>query len=107
MRSKRSRSRRNLSFRPGKHPLDRPEALFENGRLEDRLAAPLRLLSAAGIGVDVGNHAAVEDRLAVGPAVVDAIEADDGALKKLWGQRREVWHHRRWMKLMDDPHDPS
>src|SRR5271166_6770516 len=63
MRSKRSRSRQNLSFRPGKHPLDRPEALFENGRLEDRLAAPLRLLSAAGIGVDVGNHAAVEDRL--------------------------------------------
>src|SRR5271165_552363 len=66
---------------PGKHPLDRPEAFFENGRLEDRLAAPLRLLSAARIGVDVGNHAAVEDRLAVDPAIVDAIEADDGALK--------------------------
>src|ERR1700735_1519986 len=29
---------------PGKHPLDRPEALFEDGRLEDRLAAPPRLL---------------------------------------------------------------
>jgi hypothetical protein len=62
----------------GKHPLDRPEALFEDGRLEDRLAAPLGLLSAARIWVDVGNHAAVEDRLAVGPVVVGAIEADDG-----------------------------
>ena len=41
---------------PGKHPLDRPEALFENGRLKDRLAAPLGLLSAAGIGVDVDQN---------------------------------------------------
>ena len=27
--------------------------------------------------------------------------------QKLWGDRRKVWHHRWWMKLMDDPHDPS
>ncbi|MGP0002370.1 MAG: methyltransferase [Acetobacteraceae bacterium] len=33
------------------------------------------------IKFNVGNHAAVEDRLAVGLAIVDAIEADDGALK--------------------------
>src|ERR1700710_2446965 len=64
---------------PGKHPLDRPEALLEDGRLEDRLAARLWLLSSAWIGVDVGNHAAVEDRLAVHPAVVDTIKTDDGA----------------------------
>ena len=56
---------------PGKYSLDRPKALFEDGWLEDRLAAPLRLLSAARIGVDVGNHAAIEDGLAVSPAVVD------------------------------------
>ena len=29
---------------PGKHPLDSPEALFEDGRLEDRFAAALGLL---------------------------------------------------------------
>jgi hypothetical protein len=40
---------------PSKHPLDRTEALFEDGRLEDRLAAPLGLLSAARIGVNVGT----------------------------------------------------
>jgi hypothetical protein len=39
----------------GKQPLDRPEALFEVGRLEDWLAASLRLLSAARIGIDVGT----------------------------------------------------
>src|SRR3984885_3379820 len=78
MRSKRSSSRRNLSSQANT-PLDRPEALFEDGRLEDRLAAPLGLLAAARIGVNVGNHAAVEDRLAVGPAVVDTIKTDDGA----------------------------
>ena len=37
------------------------------------LAALLRLLSAARVRIDVGDHAAVEDRLPVGPAVVDAI----------------------------------
>src|ERR1700733_2792755 len=64
---------------PGKHPLDSPEALFEDGRLEDRLAASLRLLAAPRIGVDVGNHAAIEDRFAVGSAVVDTIKTHDGA----------------------------
>src|SRR5580692_11188616 len=64
---------------PSKYPLDRAEALLEDGRLEDRLAAPLGLLSAARVGVDVGNHAAVEDRFAVDPAVVDTIKTDDGA----------------------------
>jgi hypothetical protein len=66
---------------PGKHPFDCPEALCENGWIEDHLASPLRLLSTARIGVDVGNHATIEDRLAVGPAVVDAIETDDAASK--------------------------
>ena len=51
---------------PGKYPLNRPEALLEDGRLENRLVAPLGLRSAARIGVDVGNHAAVEDRASVG-----------------------------------------
>ena len=40
---------------PGEHALDRPEALFEDGRLEDWLAAPLGLLSTARIGVKIGR----------------------------------------------------
>jgi hypothetical protein len=59
-----------------------------------RIAAPLGLLSAARIGVDVGNHAAVEDRLEVGPAVVDTIKTDDGAA--------EIHAH-----LPDDAHHPG
>ena len=98
---------------PGKHPLDGAEALLEDGRLEDRLAASLRLLPAARIGVDVGNHAAIEDGLAVGPAVVDTIKTDDGAAEihadlpddahhfgqRLPQQRRFVavtWRHHEW-----------
>ena len=67
--------------------------LLEDGRLEeDRLATPLGLLSTARIGVNVGNHAAVEDRLAVGPAIVDAIEADDGAAE-IHAQLPDNAHH--------------
>jgi hypothetical protein len=40
---------------PSKHALDRPEALFEDGRLEDRLAASFGLLSAARIGLILGT----------------------------------------------------
>jgi hypothetical protein len=49
------------------------------GHVEPTGLAPLGLPSAARIGVDVWNHAAVEDRLLVGPAVVDTIKTDDGA----------------------------
>src|ERR1700693_2762141 len=40
---------------PSKYPLDRAEALLEDGRLEGRLAAPLGLLSAARVGVMLGT----------------------------------------------------
>src|ERR1700733_7220453 len=79
---------------PGKYPLNRPEALLEDGWLEDRLAAPLGLLSATRIGVDVGNHAAVEDRLAVDPAVVNTIETDDGAAE-IHARLPDEAHHLR------------
>ena len=72
MRSKRNSSRRNLSSQANTRSIVR-EALLENGRIKDRLAAPLRLFSAARIGVDVGNHAAVEDRAAVGLAIVQLV----------------------------------
>src|SRR3984957_6595309 len=77
---------------PSKYPLDRAEALLEDDRLEDRLAAPLGRLSAARVGVDVGNHAAVEDRLAVDPAVVDTIKTDDGAAE-IYSDLADDAHH--------------
>ena len=48
-----------------------------------------------GLGVDVGDHAAVEDRLAVGPTVVDAIQTDDGALKVKAHLPNDVHHFRQ------------
>src|SRR5260221_2413149 len=66
---------------PSEHPFDRPESLFKNSRLEERLAASLGSFSAARIRVDVGNHAAIENGFAVRPTIVDAIQTDDGALK--------------------------
>ena len=66
---------------PGEDPLDGAKALFEDGGIEERLAPASGFLPAAGIGVDVGRHAAIEDGLAVGPAVVDAVQADDAAVQ--------------------------
>src|SRR5260370_39580451 len=57
------------------------EALVENGGVEQRLATALRGFAATRVGVDVGRHAAIEDGLAVGPAIVDAIQTDDGVMK--------------------------
>jgi len=64
---------------PGEDALDGAEALIENGRIEQRLATTLRGFAATRIGVDVGLHGAIENGLAVGPAVGDAIQTDDGA----------------------------
>jgi hypothetical protein len=66
---------------PSEYSFDRPETFFENTHLEERFSASFRVLSAAGIWIDVGNHAAIEDGFAVGPTIVGAIETDDGALK--------------------------
>src|SRR3954468_1969026 len=66
---------------PSKHPLDRLKSFLKYRRVKHRLAASLGLLSAARIRIDVGDHAAIENRLAVGPTVIDAIQADNAALK--------------------------
>src|SRR3954447_25173015 len=66
---------------PSKHPLDRLKSFLEYRRIEQRLAAALGLGSTTYIRVDVGDHAAIENGFAVGPTVVDAIQADDAALK--------------------------
>src|ERR1700682_2143563 len=61
---------------PGEDPLDGPEALLENGWIVAQFAAPLPRLSPRWIFGDVRNHVPVENRRAVGPAVVDAVQAD-------------------------------
>lgn len=48
---------------------------------EHTFGSTLGGFSAARVLVDVGNHAAIEDRLAVGLAIVDAVKTDDAASK--------------------------
>ncbi len=66
---------------PGEHALDGAKALFEDGGIEQRFAAALGGFPAARIGVDVGRHAAIENGFAVDSAIVDAIEAGQGAAR--------------------------
>ena len=66
---------------PTEHPLNRIEPLFEYGSVEERLAASLGDFSPTRIGVNVGYHAAIENGFAVLPAIIDAIQADDGSLE--------------------------
>ena len=58
---------------PSKHPLDRLESFLKYRRIKERLAASLGLFSTTRIRVDVGDHATIENGLAVGRAVVDAL----------------------------------
>src|SRR5271166_635138 len=66
---------------PTKHALDGIEAFLEYVSIEQRLPATFGEFPASGIGIDIGNHAAVEDRLPVLPAIVGAVQADNRSLK--------------------------
>ena len=57
-------------------------------------------LSASGIGVDVWHHAAIENRLSVAPAIVDAVEAHDRTLKIEANGTRDPRHH--WQRLTEE-----
>jgi hypothetical protein len=59
---------------PGEHSFNRTAALGENGGVEERPATALRLGSTAYIWVDVWDHAAIKNRLAVQATIVNAIE---------------------------------
>jgi hypothetical protein len=58
------------------------------------LAAAFRRFSASGIGVDVWHDAAVENRLPVAPAIVDAIKAHDRVSKIDADRVNDPRHHR-------------
>jgi hypothetical protein len=66
---------------PPEHPLDGMEPLFENGEVEKRLAASLGDFSATRVRVDVGDHPTIENGFSILPAIVDAIQTDDGSFQ--------------------------
>jgi len=66
---------------PSEQPPDGSEPLLEEDRIVDRLASTLWRLSSPGIGSDVGYHTEIENGLSIPRTVVDAIQADDGALQ--------------------------
>jgi len=80
---------------PAKHTLDSMEPLFENGGVEKRFAASLESFSTAGIRVDIGNHPAIENGFAVSPAIVNAIQADDGSVKVNANSMGDARHQRQ------------
>ena len=80
---------------PTKHALDRIEPLFENDRIEQRLAASFGRFPTPRIGVDVRDHAAIEDRFAVLAAIIDAIQADDRPLEVKANRLGDTRHQRQ------------
>src|SRR5476651_2473084 len=66
---------------PGEDAFNGPEALLEDGWIKVSLSTAFRCLASTGVLGDVRNHAAIEDGLAVSPAVVDAVQTDDGSLQ--------------------------
>ncbi len=80
---------------PAKHALDGIKTLFENGGIEERLAASLGRFPTPRIGVNVGGHTAIEDCFAVFPAIIDAIQADDGSLEVKANRMGDARHLRQ------------
>ena len=66
---------------PGEHAFDGGEAFFEDGRTEHALGSALGGLSVTRVLIDIWNHPPVEDRFAIGLAVVDTIQTDDAPSK--------------------------
>jgi hypothetical protein len=80
---------------PAKRPLYGIESLFENGTVEEWLAASFGASSTAGVRVDIGNYPAIENGFAVPPAIVDAIQANDSSLKIKGNCKGEARHQRQ------------
>ena len=59
---------------PGKDAFDGSEALLEDRLIKVLLAPALRCFASTRILGDVRGHAAIENRPAVVPAIVDAIQ---------------------------------
>src|ERR1700728_4456436 len=66
---------------PAKHTFNGGEPFLEDRRVEKWLAPALGGLPGSCIRADVRHHAAIENRLAVTRAIVNAIQAHDRAAK--------------------------
>ena len=60
---------------PGEHALDGAKAFLQDGRIEVRLATPLGCFTSTRVLWNIRVHVPVEDGPAIGPAVVDAVQA--------------------------------
>src|ERR1700684_4038710 len=81
-------------FLPAKHTLNGDEPFLEDRRIEKWLAAAFGGLPVSGIRVDVRHHAAIENRLPVTQAIVNAIQAHDRAAKIETDGTRDPRHLR-------------
>ncbi len=59
----------------GEHALVSAKALLEDGRIEVPLTASLWCFTATPVFGNIGTHVQVENKLTIGPAVVDAVQA--------------------------------
>src|ERR1700727_1367950 len=66
---------------PAKHTFNGGEPFLEDRRVKQWLAAAFGGLPVSGIRVDARHHAAIENRLSVTRAIVNAIQAHDRAAK--------------------------
>src|ERR1035441_7023808 len=84
---------------PAEHALNGVKPFLEDLSVEKWLAAAFRGFPASGIGVDVWHHTAIENRLPVTPAIVDAIKAHDRASKIELNGVSDL--HHRWQRLTE------
>ena len=91
---------------PGEDPLDRIEAFGKDLWVEEGLAAALGGLSRPGIRIDVGDHAAIENGFPILPAIIDTVQADNGAVQLQTDGSRGFHHpwqclaqHRRFIPV--------
>ncbi len=65
---------------PGKHTLNGKEAFFKDILTIEPFSTPLCMLSVPCVFFDVGDHARIKKKLAIGPAIVPGIKAGHGSL---------------------------
>src|SRR3982074_1111446 len=82
---------------PTQHALNGIEAFLEYVSIEQWFPATFGEFPASGIGIDIGHHAAVEDRLSILSAIVNAVQTDNRSLKinaSRTGHAHHVWQRR-------------
>lgn len=76
------------------HPLNDVKPFVKNGWIEYRPATALGSFPPPNIRVDIRHHRAIENGFSIQPAIIDSVQADDGALPAQadrLGDRRHLW----------------